>query len=158
MIPTFQQHFNIQAGSQILDVGCAKGFMLHDMQVMIPGIEIQGIDVSNYAIKNAMDSVKPSLSVGCATKLPFPDNSFDLVISITTLHNLEIEDLATALREITRVSRGSSFITVDAYRDDDEKRRMEAWNLTAKTMMSVDEWKAFFAEIGYDGYYYWFIP
>ena len=35
---------------------------------------------------------------------------------------------------------------------------MEAWNLTAKTVMHVDEWKSFFAEVGYTGDYYWFIP
>jgi hypothetical protein len=35
---------------------------------------------------------------------------------------------------------------------------MEAWNLTALTMMSVEEWKSFFAEVGYEGDYYWFIP
>ena len=35
---------------------------------------------------------------------------------------------------------------------------MMAWNLTAKTIMSVDNWKSFFKEIGFKGDYYWFIP
>ena len=83
---------------------------------------------------------------------------FDFVISINTIHNLDRNDCATALQEIERVTGGSSFITVDAYRNEDEKARMEAWNLTALTMMSVDEWKDFFMEVGYSGDYYWFIP
>lgn len=158
VIPTFQQHFGLDASSSVLDVGCAKGFMLHDMAELIPGITVKGVDVSDYAIAHAIDDMKPHLSVASATKLPFADKSFDVVISINTVHNLVRDDCATALREIERVARKGAFITVDAYRDDDEKRRMMAWNLTAQTIMHVDEWKAFFADVGYTGDYYWFIP
>lgn len=158
VIPTFQQHFGLDASSSVLDVGCAKGFMLHDMAELIPGITVKGVDVSDYAIAHAIDDMKPHLSVASATKLPFPDKSFDVVISINTVHNLVRDDCATALREIERVARKGAFITVDAYRDDEEKRRMMAWNLTAQTIMHVDEWKAFFAQVGYTGDYYWFIP
>ncbi|HIC44635.1 MAG TPA: class I SAM-dependent methyltransferase, partial [Sulfurimonas sp.] len=91
-------------------------------------------------------------------KLPFPDNSFDVVISINTIHNLERSECAKALREITRVKKKYSFITVDAYRNKEEKKRILAWNLTAKTIMSVSDWKLFFKEVGYTGDYYWFIP
>jgi ubiquinone/menaquinone biosynthesis C-methylase UbiE len=90
--------------------------------------------------------------------LPFPDNFFDLVISINTVHNLSVSDCGTALTEIERVSKGSSFITVDAYNTENEKERMEAWNLTALTMMSCQEWKIFFDNVGYTGDYFWFIP
>lgn len=158
VIPTLQSHFGLRAGSRVLDIGCAKGFMLHDMAALIPGIELAGIDISSYAIENAIEDMRPCLQVGCATELPFPDHSFDVVISINTLHNLERGDLIQALREIERVGRGKAFVTVDAYRDAEEKRRMFDWNLTARTVLSVDEWKALFAEAGYSGDYYWFIP
>jgi ubiquinone/menaquinone biosynthesis C-methylase UbiE len=158
VIPDFQQYYDLNADSSVLDIGCAKGFMLHDFQELIPGIEVRGLDISEYAIKNTIESVKPYCQTGCATKLPFDDNSFDTIISITTLHNLERDDLAQSLREIERVKRKHSFITLDAYRNDEERERMEAWNLTAKTMMHVDEWKQFFKEVGYTGDYYWFIP
>ncbi|WP_420132301.1 class I SAM-dependent methyltransferase [Rhodopseudomonas sp.] len=158
VIPTFQSHFGLDASSSVLDVGCAKGFMLHDMAELIPGITVKGVDISDYAIEHAIDDMKPHVGVASATKLPFADKSFDVVISINTVHNLVRDDCATALREIERVARKGAFITVDAYRDDEEKRRMMAWNLTAQTIMHVDEWKAFFAEIGYTGDYYWFIP
>ena len=79
------------------------------------------------------------------------------MISINTVHNLEKPELTLALQEIERISRGNSFITVDAYRNEEEKELMYHWNLTAKTIMHVDEWKAFFTEIGYTGDYYWFI-
>lgn len=157
-VPTFQKHFDLKPNSKILDVGCAKGFMLYDFTQVIPGVEVAGVDVSSYAIENAVDQVKPFVKVADAIKLPYKDKSFDLVISINTIHNLEKDDLGRALQEIERVSKGKSFITVDAYRNDEEKELMHAWNLTAKTMMHVDEWKVFFKEVGYTGDYYWFIP
>ncbi len=158
VIPDLQQHFGLTAESSVLDVGCAKGFMLYDMQRLIPGIKVAGVDVSEYAIANAMDAVKPFLQVADAKKLPFDDNSFDVVTSITTVHNLERDDLALALQEIERVAKHGSFITVDAWRNEKERRRLESWVLTAKTMMHVEDWKAFFSEIGYTGDFYWFIP
>lgn len=158
VIPDFQQHYQLSDKSSVLDIGCAKGFMMHDMARLIPGITVKGVDISEYAIDNAIDSMKSHCQVACATQLPFPDKSFDCVISITTMHNLEIPELIKALQEIERVKRKHSFITVDAYRNDEEKERMFAWNLTAKTMMHVDEWKRFFKEVGYTGDYYWFIP
>jgi len=156
--PTFQQHFGLQAGDSLLDVGCAKGFMLHDFAEMIPGLRVAGIDISEYAIKNAMEDMQPHVEVGDARSLQFPDNSFDVVVSINTIHNLNLEECVGALREIERVSRRGAFVTVDAYRNDEEKEAMFAWNLTAQTILHVDDWKALFAKAGYTGDYYWFIP
>lgn len=158
VIPTLREHFKLTGKSSLLDVGCAKGFMLHDLVQLIPQITVKGIDISAYAIENAIEDMKPHVQVGDARCLPFPDKSFDVVLAINTIHNLEKEGCRQALREIERVGRSGSFVTVDAYRTDDEKERMHAWNLTAKTIMHVDEWKAFFEETGFTGDYYWFLP
>lgn len=158
VIPDFQKQYNLSAKSKVLDVGCGKGFMLYDLVSLIPGIDVRGIDVSSYAIENALPDVKHALQVADARKLPFKDNFFDLVISINTIHNLEKKELAQALKEIERVSKKDKFITVDAYRNEEEKEAMFAWNLTAKTIMHVDEWKKFFNEAGYQGDYSWFMP
>ncbi len=158
VIPTFQAHWGLTSTSSVLDVGCAKGFMLHDFAELIPGITVKGIDISSYAIENAMEDIRPHVQVANATHLPFPDKSFDVVISVTTVHNLERADLIQSLKEIERVARHGSFITVDAYHNEEEKARMHAWNLTAKTVLHVDEWRELFKEAGYTGDYYWFIP
>jgi ubiquinone/menaquinone biosynthesis C-methylase UbiE len=158
VVPTLRAHFGLDANSSLLDVGCAKGFMLHDLAELVPGITVKGIDVSRYAIEHAIEDMKPHAQVGDARDLPFAEKSFDVVISINTIHNLPREDCGRALREIERVARRGAFVTVDAYRTEEERGRMLAWNLTAQTIMHVDEWKAFFAEQGYSGDYYWFIP
>ncbi len=156
--PTLRDHFGLTAGSTLLDIGCAKGFMLHDLQAAIPGLQVRGVDVSRYAIEHALPDMKPHLSVADARDLPFASGAFDVVIAINTIHNLERNDCARALMEIERVGRGKAFVTVDAWRDDADRERMFAWNLTARTILHVDDWKVLFAEVGYTGDYYWFIP
>lgn len=158
VVPDFQKHFSLNSKSSVLDVGCAKGFMIYDISRLIPGITVKGIDISDYAIENAIVEVKERVQVADAKNLPFEDNSFDVVISINTVHNLEIEDCGKALQEIERVSKGKSFITVDAFRNEEEKERMFAWNLTGRTIMSTRDWIIFFDKVGYTGDYYWFIP
>ena len=158
VVPDFIKYYNLTNKSSILDIGCAKGFTLYEFTKALPGIKVRGVDISQYAIDNAKEEVKPFLSVANACNLPFPDNSFDCVISIVTLHNLDIKDLVKSLSEIERVGRGSSYITLDAYSSLEEKKAMEDWNLTALTVMHVDEWKIFFKEKNYSGDYYWFKP
>lgn len=153
VIPTFQKHWSLSSLSSVLDVGCTKGFMLHDLAELIPGITVKGVDVSKYAINNAIEDMRANVQVASAVALPFPDNSFDVVISVTTVNNLDGDDLIKALQEIERVSRKGSYITVDAYRDEKEKECMFAWNLTAKTILHVDEWKKLFQVAGYTGDY-----
>jgi ubiquinone/menaquinone biosynthesis C-methylase UbiE len=158
VIKTFQDYYGLTSRSKILDVGCAKGFMLYDFTQLIPGVSVAGIDISEYAIENAKEEMKPFIKLGDARELPFKDKSFDLVISINTVHNLKKDDCKKALHELERVSNRGKFVTVDAYRNEEEKKRMDMWNLTALTYMSTDEWKKFFADAGYNGDYFWFIP
>ena len=110
VIPDFQQHWDLSKDDLILDIGCAKGFMLYDIKRLIPGIQVRGIDISEYAIENSMNEVKDFCQVSNATQLPFDDKDVDVSISTTTLHNLDENDLATALLEIERVTKRGSFV------------------------------------------------
>ena len=123
----------------------------------MPDCQVTGLDVSDYAIENSMDSVRPFLEIASADSLPYADRSFDLVISVNSIHNLPLDRLTISLKEIERVSRGSSFITVDAWRNEQERINLVKWVLTAETYMHVDDWKKLFAEVGYTGDYWWFI-
>lgn len=158
VVKDFKKKYKLNDKSKILDIGCAKGFMIYDFKKILPKSEIIGIDVSKYAIKNCKKEVKKFLSLGNAKKLRFKDNYFDLVISINTLHNLNKKDCAKSLKEINRVTKKNAFITVDAYKNKSEKKRMYAWNLTAKTIMHEKDWIKFFKKNNYNGDYYWFKP
>jgi len=156
-VKRFQEFYGLSASSKILDIGSAKGFFLYDFIRLIQGICVYGLDISRYAIEHSNNIIKPYLIQGTANHLPFPDKTFDLVISINTIHNLPLCDCRQAICEIIRVSKGKSFITMDAWRNEEEKLRLLDWNLTAKTYMHVDDWKNLFAETGYSGDYFWFI-
>jgi ubiquinone/menaquinone biosynthesis C-methylase UbiE len=153
----FRDHYGLGPDAAVLDVGCAKGFMMHDFKQAMPAMTIRGVDVSAYAIEHAMEDVRPFIQQANAAALPFPDESFDLVIAINTIHNLPLDECVQSLREIQRVSRRHAFVVVDAWRDEAERARMLKWNLTALTYMHVDEWRRRFAEARYTGDYYWFI-
>lgn len=158
VVPSFQERYGLSAESSVLDVGSGKGFMIHDFAELIPGITVRGIDISEYGVEHTIEDMKPHVQVADAKDLPFEDDSFDLVISVNTVHNLPLEECKQALREIMRVTKKDAFVTMDAYRTEEEKERMDKWNLTALTYMSVPEWEELFAEVGYTGDYYWFIP
>lgn len=153
----FRDHYGLAADAKVLDVGCAKGFMMYDFKLLMPELNIQGVDISQYARDHAKEEVKDLIRVANAKELPFEDNAFDLVICINAIHNLPLEECKQAFREIERVSRGNSFVMNDAWRNEAEHKSMLAWNLTALTYMHVDDWKKLFDEVGYTGDFYWFI-
>lgn len=158
VVKDLNNFYKLKNGSKILDIGCGKGFMLFDFMKLNPNFVLEGIDISDYAITNAVPEVKKFLKVGDAKSLPYEDNSFDLVISINTTHNLEINQCKKALSEMERVSRKDKYLIVDAYSNEIEKDRIFAWNLTAKTILSTNEWINLFEEADYTGHYYWFKP
>jgi ubiquinone/menaquinone biosynthesis C-methylase UbiE len=143
--------YGLKPGMRVLDVGSGKGFILHDFKEAMPGLEVAGLDVSAYAIEHTMESVKPVCQVGHAAKLPYPDKHFDLVISITTLHNLYNYDLWQALQEIERVGRGAKYICVEGYRNEREKVNLMYWQLTCRAFHTPEEWNFVFQQTGYTG-------
>ena len=152
------EFYQLRPDARILDVGAAKGFLLHDFLQVLPGATVRGIDVSAYARDNAHAGMGANIDLGSGDALPYADKSFDLVISINSIHNLPHDRVRTALREIERVSRGASYITVDAWRTEEEHERLLDWILTAESYFPVDEWVRIFSEVGYTGDYGWFIP
>jgi len=151
------EHFGLVPGHRVLDIGCAKGFLVKDLLEACPGLEAFGLDISEYAVYNCEPEVIGRLHLGSCEKLPFPDDSFDAVIAKDVIHNLERADCIRALREIERVAPGKGFIQVDAYRSPEERERFLDWVLTAKTHYDPPGWIALFAEADYTGDYDWTI-
>ena len=145
------KQYGIKPGDRILDVGCGKGFILYDFLQAVPGVDVAGIDVSPYAIEHAKEEVKPCLSIGTAAKLPYPDHSFDLVISINTLHNLYCYDLCAALKEMERVGRKNKYLCVESYRNEEEKVNLMYWQFTCEMFCTPLEWEWWFKMTGYTG-------
>lgn len=145
------QHYSLTAGDKVLDVGCGKAFLIYELTQEVPGLEVAGIDISEYGIENAKEEVKPFLKVANATDLPFEDDTFDLVISLGTLHNLYIYDLHKAVKEVQRVGKKSRYIAVESYRNESEKANLLYWQLTCESFYTPKEWEWFYDDCGYKG-------
>lgn len=146
-------HYQLKAGQKVLDVGCGMAHLLFELTQEVPGLNVYGIDISQYALDYAKEEIRGRLQYGKAQEIPFGDKEFDLVISLTTLHNLKVYDLKKAVKEIERVSKGNSYIMVESFRNDREEVNMLYWQLTCASYYSVDEWEWLYREWGYTGDY-----
>lgn len=146
------QRYKLRAGQRVLDVGCGKGFLLYELTQLVPGLECTGLDVSEYAIANSKEEMRPHIKLGTASALPFSDGYFDVVISLGTLHNLGVRDLWSALAEIDRVSRnGRGYVMVESFRNEREKANLLYWQLTCRSFYSVEDWAWVYRQAGYRG-------
>lgn len=145
--------YGLRAGSRVLDVGCGKGFLLHELQLLVPGIELVGFDISEHGLRDRHPEFKGEMfKYRAQDAYPFGDQEFDLVISLGTLHNLRLFELKAALAEIERVGR-QKYVMVESYRNELEMFNLECWALTAETLLDVAEWIWLFRHFGYSGDY-----
>lgn len=149
--------YGLDSTSRVLEVGCAKGFLMHELMVQLPGLTVKGIDISTYAIERAISTARPHIQLGDATELPFNDLEFDAVLAFNTLSELSPFDCRAALQEIKRVSRAHAYVSVNAWFTEQQREAFEDWNVSALTNLPVPAWVGLFAEVGYTGDYDWFI-
>ncbi len=148
------EHYELRPDMHILDVGCGKAYLLYEFTQVIPGIQVSGIDISSYAVANSKEEIKLSLKIGSSTKLPWQNDSFDFVYSLTTLHNLKIFDLIKSIGEIERAGKNEKkYIMVESYRDEREKANLLYWQLTCESFYSPEELQWLYQQNGYQGDY-----
>ena len=140
--------FKLTNKSSILDIGCGKGLLLFEIKKILKNITIEGVDISKHAIKNSKKEVKKYLKRIDINKYKFK-GKYDLIISINTLHNLEIDDLSKVVKKIVKFSK-NSYIAVEGYRNIEELFNLQCWALTANTFFSKNEWIWFLRNLNYN--------
>jgi SAM-dependent methyltransferase len=145
--------YGLKPDARILDVGCGKGYLLHELKLLLPNAHIVGFDISKYGLANAKEEIRDNLfRYRAQDAYPFGDKSFDLVISLTTLHNLRLFELKTALAEIERVGK-NKYVMLESYRNELELFNLECWALTAESFFDTAEWIWLYEHFGYTGDY-----
>jgi len=145
--------YKLDSKSKILDAGCGKGFLLHEMKLLEPGLEIHGFDISDYAIENSHKNIKSNIFLhDIRNKFPFKNKEFDLIISLGTIHNLKVFDIKNAMQEIDRVGK-SSYVMVESYRNLKELFNLQCWALTCESFLSTEEWLWLYKNFNYNGDY-----
>ena len=145
--------YQLPDDARILDVGCGKAFLLYELVQLLPDSEVSGFDISEHGIGDAKKEVADRLFIHRAEEIyPFEADSFDLVLSINTLHNLPISKLKFALQEIERVGR-NKLICVESFRSELELFNLQCWALTCESFYGPEEWVWIYKEFGYSGDY-----
>ncbi len=145
--------YGLKSNARILDVGCGKGYLLYELKLLLPDAHVVGFDISKYGLANAKEEIRDNLfRYRAQDAYPFGDKSFDLVISLTTLHNLRLFELKTALHEIERVGK-NKYVMLESYRNELELFNLECWALTAESFFDSAEWIWLYEHFGYTGDY-----
>ena len=145
--------YNLKAGSKILDIGCGKAYLLYEMKLLIPDLNVTGLDSSSYGLENAKDEMKPFIyNLKAEQELPYEDQEFDLVISLGTFHNLKLPEIKIALLEMERVSK-KAYLMLESYRNEEELFNLQCWALTAESFFDKEEWEWIYNHFGYKGDY-----
>lgn len=139
------------AAEAVLDVGCGTGWLLRLLAERIPRGRFVGVDLADQMVAQARqavgDEARFTFAVASVERLPFPEASFDRVVSIESAYYWP--DPAAGLREIARVLRpgGSAWILINYYRDNPHCHQ---WGplLPPTHLLSAEQWAERFRQAG----------
>ena len=150
----FFQEYNLNENSKILQLNCEKGF-LNDLKNIQPKIQIKGLENSQYAIDNSMENVKKDIDK-CENylNLKYENNYFDFVLALGVVYTHNLTDAIKCLKEIQRVSKNKSFITLASYETQEEYWLFKQWTVLGSTLLQENEWEKVLEHVNFTGDYF----
>jgi SAM-dependent methyltransferase len=145
--------YNLSANAKILDAGCGRGFLLYEFTRLLPECKITGFDASAHALATAKEEIRHRLFEHRAERpYPFAEKQFDLAISLNAFHNIPLQGIVVALREMERVAR-NKYLVVESFRDEEELFNLQCWALTCESFFRPETWQWLFKQTGFGGDY-----
>ena len=152
LLPKIIKRFKLNKNSKVLDLGSKKGFLLKDLNEIIPGIKTFGVENHKYAIKKSI-KCKSKIIFSQYYDLPFKNKYFDFVIAFNSLYMQNLGDVIKSLKEIERISK-KSYVILASGENDFERNKFYKWTLIGTTILLKKEWKLLFKKIKFTGDYY----
>ena len=144
------EHYGLRAGDSVLELGCAKGCVL--VEFYKQGLDVCGIDISEYAISHSVETVRPYLQVGSSDALALADNSVDFVYSKEMIPHLSEQQVRKALREMSRVCNSNKiFLEIQVAESQAAQDLIMRWDPTHQTVRSKNWWRSLLAEEEFQG-------
>ena len=145
--------YRLKNNAKVLQIGCDKGFLLQDIKEIFPKSKVRGVEVSDYAIKHTNKKISKFIKKNKFYDLPFKNNEFDFVIAIGPVYSLNLADAIKGLKEIKRVGKGKSFITLGSYESERDFKLFRYWTLLGSTILKKKEWIEVLKHTKYSGDY-----
>jgi len=146
--------YKLNNSSSFLQIGCEKGFLLKDLKDKYKKMRIEGIETSNYAITNSIPDAKENIKYcNNYTDLEYGDSEFDFIFALGVVYTHNLTNAIKCLREIQRVGKGKSFITLASYENRDDYWLFKQWSLLGTTILRKDEWRKVLSHVNYSGDY-----
>lgn len=147
--------YNLSLDSSFLQFNCEKGFLVNDVKSVLPKARVHGLETSDYALSTAMDNIKKNLKkVNNYYDLDIRDNSYDFIIAIGVVYTYSLSDAIKCLKEIERIGKGKSFITLASYTNEEDYWLFKDWTVIGTTILKKEEWIEVLNHANYTGDYF----
>ncbi len=154
LLPDLINKYKLTKKSKVLEIGCKKGFLLQDLDLLIPGIKLYGIENHEYPISKIKKKIKKNVFYRDYYNLNnFKTNQFDLIIAFNSIYMQNLGDVIKTLEQIKRISK-KSYISIASYSKKKDRDKFLDWTLLGTTILKKQEWEELFNLIGYKGDYY----
>ena len=148
------KEYELNNDSSFLQIGCEKGFLLKDIKSKFPDMKIEGLETSKYALSNSIEEAKNNIKyTENYLKLDYKNNQFDFLLALGIVYCQSISDSIKILKEIQRVAKGKSFITLASYEDINDYWLFKQWSLLGVTILRKKEWIEILKHTKYMGDY-----
>jgi protein-L-isoaspartate(D-aspartate) O-methyltransferase len=157
-LPKIIKKYKLNKNSRVLDIGAKKGFFIKDLEDLVPGIKVIGVEDHKYPIKNSLPSVRKKIKyVQYYYDLKYNKNYFDFVHAHNAIYRFTLKEFMKIIKKINYISK-KSHITIPTYDNNEERIKFFDWSLHGGIIFRKKEWKKLFKYLKYKGDYYFSGP
>ena len=148
------KRYKLNKNSRVLDISAKKGFFMHDLTLLVPGIKVYGVEDHRYPIITSMKSVKGNIKfLKTYCDIDYKKDFFDFVHAHNAIYRYSFKDLIKIIKIISKISK-KAHITIPSYSNNLDRVKFLDWSLHGGVLLKKKEWRELFKNLGYKGDYY----